>query len=587
MVVFLSAETLNGASVSFAQDFSIEATVNTNRVALGSALNFSITINGTQNVSDLNLPDIDGFDTKYIGPSRNISIINNQYTSSISFNYSFLPLRTGQLRIPSFQLNIEGKDYRTNEIIIDVVDPQTQQTSGNVTQLNDRIFIQIQVSKNEMYINEPLIVKVFMYSSGLSIRDIQYPRVEHIGFIDESFDQPLQYQQILEGKRFDIIEFKKVIYPTRTGQLTIGPAQLDCNIVVRNQNRSSSLFEDDFFNAFFDRGEKRPASLTSQPVTVNVIDLPVEGKPDDFSGGVGDFNFDVSVSPADVSVGDPVTLKMKIEGQGNLKAINFPKLMDEENFKLYDPIIKEDGRTKTLEQVLIPKSEDVAEISVAPFSFYNIEQGKYQTVTKGPFPIKVKKSDRDSGLVVLGLDDQPALIAPEKIGEGIVFIKESPGNLLVKNQRIYNSFGYSLVLFVMLLGLISGNLWYKMTHKIETDQDFARQIKAYKTAAKELKKVKQYIYENRPKEFYDRLFKLYLQYMSHKLGLPAGTVGYAEIKRSLEKYQIDSTILNEIGHVFQECESIRYASGQVNEGQMNISHQRVERIIGHIERKVR
>ncbi|MGE0267744.1 MAG: BatD family protein [Candidatus Omnitrophota bacterium] len=589
LIAILLGAVLADSPVCFAQDYSVEATVNTNKVALGSAITFSLTIYGTETFSEIKLPDIDGFDKKFIGTSStNISILNSQYISSISFNYSLLPLRTGQLKIPSFNLNISGNSYQTGEIIIEVIDPQSQPSTGAVTQLQDNISLQIQTSKNELYLNEPLIIKVFfLYASGLSIRDPQYPRIEHIGFIDDSFDQTRQYEQVLDGKRFNIIEFRKVIYPTRTGQLTIGPAQMDCNIVVRSPNRTSSLFEEDFFNSMFNRGEKRPVTVTSQPLTVNVLDLPAEGKPENFSGGVGNLNFDASVSPTEVQVGDPVTLKMKVEGQGNLKAVEFPRIKDTEDFKFYDPLIKEEGRAKTFEQVLIPKSENVTEIPVLSFSYFNIETGKYETITQGPFPIKVKKVEQDSGLVVLGLDHQPVLVAPEKIGEGIVFIKDSPGTLKIKGEQLHNSFLYSLVLILMLLGLISGNLWYQMTHKMETDQDFARQRKAYKTARKELKKAKQYIYENRHKEFYDRLFKAYLQYVSHKLSLPAGMVGHGEIRKSLEKHQISRDILNDMDHVFQECEAIRYASGQVNEGQMNISHQRVERIVDYIERKVR
>lgn len=582
---FIGLGLLRPATV-LAQGVTVEATVNTNKVALGSAINFSITINGTQNVSDLNLPDIGGFDKSYLGPSRSISIVNNTYTSAVAFNYSLLPLRTGQLTIPSFQLLIDGQTYRTAEIKIEVVDAQSGASSKNVTELNDKIFIQIQVSKSELHINEPLVVKVFMYSAGLSIRDIQYPRIESIGFIDEAFGQPKQYQQVLEGRRYDIIEFEKVLYPSRTGQLTIGPAQLDCNIVVRTQGQSSSLFEDDFFNAFFDRGEKRPTSLTSQPVTVNVADLPEEGKPENFTGGVGNFNFVASISPTEVHVGDPITLKMKIEGQGNLKAVEFPEIKDGDRFKLYDPIIKEEGRTKTLEQVVIPTSEAVTEIPATTFSYFNHERGKYVSVTQGPFPVKVSKAEQEAPTVV-GLNAQPMLLAPEKIGEDIVFIKDSPGRLQVKGERIYHSFFYSLVLVFLLMSLATGNLLYKKTHKMETDRNFARQLKASRIVRKELKKLKQYIYENRQEEFYDRLFKLFAQYLSNKLLIPAGTVSRTQVQVLLEKYDIEKPLLNDIESIFLECESIRYASGKVNEGQMTVSHQRLARIIDHLERKIR
>ncbi|MBP9855254.1 MAG: protein BatD [Candidatus Omnitrophica bacterium] len=585
--VFLFGALFGGYNKAMAEDISVVATVDANKVPLGSALNFTISINGTQNVSDLNLPEIDGFDMKYIGPSRNISIVNTQYTSSISFNYSLLPLKTGQLKIPAFQLNIEGKTLSTEEITIDVIDGQSQQPSGNVTQLNDKIYLQVVVSKTELSMNEPLEVKVFMYSSGLSLRDIQYPRIEHAGFIDESFDQPKQYQQVLEGRPFDIFEFSKIIYPTRSGALTIGPAQMECNIIVRSQNQPNNMFEDDFFNSFFDRGEKRPLTLTSQAVTVNVKELPLVGKPSDFSGAVGNFTYTVSASPTDVQVGDPITLKMKIEGQGNLKAVEFPKIDDEEKFKLYDPIIKEEGRIKTLEQVLIPKSETVMEIPETKFTFFNHESGKYEVLSQGPFPITVKKAEQDAPVIALDSKEQPVVGTAEKIGEDIVFIKDSPGGLGIKKKGIRHGFLYFFILFLMFGCLIGGEFWFKITHKMETDQEFAKQLNAARLAKKELKKSKQYISENRPKEFYDYLYKTFFQYLSHKFNIPVGMVAQSEIKKLLAKYLIDKDVMNDIDRAFQECESIRYASGRVSEGQMNISQQRVERVIDYMERKVR
>jgi hypothetical protein len=69
--------------------------------------------------------------------------------------------------------------------------------------------------------------------------------------------------------------------------------------------------------------------------------------------------------------------------------------------------------------------------------------------------------------------------------------------------------------------------------------------------------------------------------------IPVGAIGRVQISKLLEKYQVDKAIMNDIETIFIECESIRYASAKVNEGQMNVSYQRLERIIDCLERKIR
>lgn len=575
--------------VALAQNISIESSVNINRIPLGSAVNLTITIKGTQNVSAFDLPPIEGFDVKYIGPSRNISVINNQYTTSVSFTYSLMPLKAGKLDIPVLQIALDGKTYQTKPIVIEVYDPAQGGSPGSeAAQLSEKIFVKLQVPKEEVYLNEPVSIKVFLYTSGVSIRDIQYPKLDLTGFSDEPYDQPRQYQQVIEGKRFEIVEFEKVIYPTRTGALTLGPAQVDCNIVMKNRRGSSGgIGQDDFFSAFFDRGEKRPAQLLSEPVTMTVKDVPAEGRPESFTGGVGNLDFDVDVSPTDVNIGDPITLKMKIQGRGNLSGVAFPKFELGNNFKIYDPIIKDEGRVKLLEQVLIPTSTDIERVPEFKFSYYNINLDKYVEINKGPFPINVSPAAQDGGLTVVGLGQDSIVVAPEQLGEDIVYIKDSPGKFLIRGKRLYNSTSYYVVLLLLIGGFVGGYVWYRITHRMETDSSFARRLKAPKEAKRGLVVAKELISEEKNEQFYDHIYKLMQRYVSGKLTIPAGMVNYTAIKDKLSGQKIESELLDDLKRMFDECDSIRYASAQVTKVQMNQSYQRVEKIIDYFERRIK
>ncbi|MBZ0166452.1 MAG: BatD family protein, partial [Candidatus Omnitrophica bacterium] len=548
-------------------DISVEATVDVNNVVLGAEINFAITIKGTKQVDQLILPDIEGFEKRYVGPFTNISIVNNSYTESVSHRYVLLPLKTGNFEIPALQVDINGQIYSTNPISVQVTDTATGGNPQQPVSLNDKIFIQLQMDDTDVYLNEPVIVKVFMFYSDIKVRDIQYPKMEHIGFIDEAYIQPKQYERVIEGRRFRIIEFSKVIYPTRTGELTVGPAQLQCSIVFRGKNRRNrSPFEDSFFGSIFESNESRPMVLTSLPVLINVKELPTAERPVDFSGAVGNYKFNATVSPGEVAVGDPITLKMFVEGQGNLKAINFPAVASEENFKVYDPLIQEEGQTKTLEQVLIPKSSSVREIPKIAFTYFDNETNKYQTVEKGPFPLKVNAVAQEGEFRVVGLQEQqPVIMSQEKLGEDIVFIKDSPGRFRARGQRIYMNWIYYAVLVFLGMLYLGGYLLYRITHRMETDQSFARRRHASKFAQTELKVLKSMIGEKRAAEFYDHLFKFVQQYIAHKLHLPAGKTTIKDIHEKLKSYQVDKDIFDDIVRVYDECDAIRYASRSIHE----------------------
>jgi len=440
LIVFMTA-------VGYSQDIYVEAEVSSQKVTLGSTIQFTITIHGNSNIGPIQLPPIDGFEARYLGPSTRVSYVNGQQSSSKSFIYSLLPLREGKFQIPTFEFMISGKVYTIHSVPLEVVASMGgagSVTGDQATSLQEKLFVVLKVPKEEVYLNESLPMKVLIFISGLSVRDIQYPDLNNIGFSIGEYTKPQQYQQIVNGMRFTIVEFNTKVYPSRVGDLQLGPAKIAGNLIIPSSRGSSrfgrnNIFDDDFFNSFFDRHEKRPVVLESKGVNIKVLPLPQEGKPNNFSGAVGQYNFNVSISPNNVKEGDPITLRMTILGKGNLSAIQMPSLSIEDNFKIYDPQIFEKDDIKKSEQVIIPLSEDITEIPVIRFSYFDPQLKIYRTITKGPFPIKVAKLKDEERFKVVGLNGEYRPFEFEKFGEDIVFIKARPGKFQMFGQHVYNS----------------------------------------------------------------------------------------------------------------------------------------------------
>jgi len=585
------------AERSYAQEISVEAFVDRTTVELGASLQLTLTINGTQSVNPVDLPDIDGLQSQFLGPSTRISIVNGQYSSSKNFIYALYPLKTGKFRIPAFKITIDSQVYTTQPIDIEVVDegavPAPTQTDNlqESKDLFDKIFIVMGTPNIEAYINEKIPITIKLFINGLAARDIQYPEFEHVGFSAGDFEQPTQYQQTIGGIQYSVVEFKTYVYPTRTGSLTLGPAKLTCNLLFKKQERGSifggfgTAFDDDLFDGFFQSYQRRSVTLESTDLKINILPLPEEGKPEDFSGAVGLFDLEATLSPDSVKVGDPLTLKLRAWGTGNMKALEMPQIKTQDGLKLYEPQIKEENGIKTLEQVLIPGSENITEIPAVDFSFFNPQTRKYETLSKGPFPIKVMKPAPGEEFKVVGLDDhgQQGRLN-EELGRGIVFIKENPGKFYRAGSHLYGRLKFRILAVFAVLLWLGLFLYYRRTLRLQTDSVYARKLFAPQKAKKGILRAGHLLSVDRQKEFYDCIFKVLQEYLADLLHVPPAGLTFTAVQNSMSSKIKEGQIFEKIKKVFDESDMVRFASFSSDLEEMKTSLRNVQEIIDYLER---
>ncbi len=309
---FLHAETNNSR---------FEVAVDRATLGLDDILHLNITMHNTQNFEAPKLPEINGFKSRYVGPSTMMSIVNGKSSSSVTHLYRLIPLRKGTFTIPSIAVDYDGQSFSSTPIEVEVVNAkQSKKDDFSIpqeaqSQLEDRIFLMLEVQKKTAYINEKIPVKMKLYVGRLAVRDVQYPQINLEGFSSEPIKKPKQYPEVLRGMTYDVLEFSTNIYAVKPGNFNIGPAKTRCSIVMRKQSfrRRSSLFDDffgeDVFNDFFGKYETYPFDLASQTDSVIIMPLPKKGRPETFSGAVGSFSFDMDAEPKSVKVGDPITVK--------------------------------------------------------------------------------------------------------------------------------------------------------------------------------------------------------------------------------------------------------------------------------------
>ncbi|NLE65675.1 MAG: protein BatD, partial [Elusimicrobia bacterium] len=334
---------------SFADEISFTAEVDPARLTLGTAGHLILTVQGAQNLEPPRIPPIDGFETRYIGPSTQIRVVNGTYSSSQAFTYLLIPLKEGKFTIPSFDLTVQGQDYQTRALVVDVgpaaADGGEASGQDDPATLADQIRMVIVPAKAGCFVNEEVPVTVKLYVGKVQLKNISLPEIRQTGFALSGDPEIRQYQEVLGGQAYQVVEFRTVMTPLKAGDISLGPAVVSADLLLKTASRrspfSGSVFDDEFFSSFFGNYQARRISITAPSVAMRVRDLPVEGAPQGFSGAVGRFTMDAVLSPSEVKVGDPLTLRVTVMGAGNMTPVALSPIQSSD-FKMYDPQVTQE-----------------------------------------------------------------------------------------------------------------------------------------------------------------------------------------------------------------------------------------------------
>lgn len=594
-----------------ASDARFEATVDRNKIELGTAAQLNLTFYGIQNVGAPQLDKIEGFDTRYLGPSTMLSVVNGVVSSTVTHIYTLIPLKTGDFTIGPFQVDVAGKTLTAKSIKMEVISAtsssqnspsgQSQQpfiSKVNSEELKGRIFLTIAPGKNKVYLNEVIPLTVKLYLNQIGVRDIQFPELDTNNFSIEKFSQPKQYREQFNGVNYDVIELSTSMFGIKVGDFILGPAKMKCNLVLQRQGARrrapsnndflNGFFKDDFFDDVLGNYEIYPLELKSEELPVTILPLPLESRPEGFDGNLGDFKLEVEVSPLEVKAGDPITLKMKVKGEGNFDTVNCPKLGTKDGFKVYDPQAKIIEGGKEFEQVLIPESEKISQIPEIKFSFFNTDTGQYQVLTHNPVPIIVSKSqERQAKIVELSGAQQGGSLVNEKIGRDIIYIKDFLGKSESKSGYLYQKSGFWLLQLIFFVLFCATLAFYFKQQKLKTDTRYARLLQAPAKAKKGLAEVSRLLKANKPAEFFDAVFKTIREYLADRLHLPSGGITATTVEEAAEEKNIDALTLNKIKKIFADCDMARYAPAQFSQEKMEEEFKDLKEIIETLGRQKR
>jgi hypothetical protein len=612
---FLLSLVLLLASYACAEDIKFEAGIDKSTVAIGESAQLGLTFYGTQNVPAPDIGNIDGCDVRYLGPSTMMTVINGTVSNSITHMYKVQPLRLGKFQFGPFTFKYDGNTYKSSIAFLTATEekarPEPVKKEGeediiDSLDIKNRLFLTLKVDKTEAYVNEIIPVVIKVYVNKMNVSDIQLPMFNQEGFSKAQFEEPKQYRERMGGLLYDVLEFKTTIFGTRPGDYKLGPATLKCNLAVKKRVRNMSALDDDFLNDkgmndpyfedFFTRYERYPVELKSDEVNLTLLALPQEGRPEDFSGAVGDYQFIYSAGPKKVKVGDPVTLKMEINGTGNFNTVIIPKLENTEGFRIYEPQIKTESGRKTFRQVLIPESDKVYQTPKAIFTYFDPGKKVYKTITQEPSPLQVEKVAESPAQVIgqspvlppatpLTMDNQPEEKREDTQPQGdILYIKESMGNVRTRGSEAYKSILFLIMFIVPLFALITTCIIYAKQDRLKRDTRYAHRTEAFKNMHKEFFELKHRLKSNDSKGFYETLFKALQDYLGGRFYIPVAGLTFDTVEPILRSKGVNAEVLNKINNIFSVCDRAKFALVNADTLLMKDDMKELEEVIRELER---
>jgi len=296
--------------------------------------------------------------------------------------------------------------------------------ADDLNEVYKNLFIKVSVDKTKAYVGEQITANYKLYARvPMNVAISKLPSLN--GFWTQDFILPNQgsikpEEEVIDGKRYQVFLLKKsALFPQQTGTLTLDPAEAEgqARIVTQVKQRSpfGGMFDDDpffqqfgslmmsdpFFNdeVFGSAYKDIPVKLKSAPVKIQVLPLPEKEKPADYGNAVGNFTVTASIDNPSLSTDDALTYTLRINGSGNLKLIEAPKLALPNGLTTFDPQILDTitGRTTTISgskiitYTISPNIPGDYEIPSVPFSYYNPQSNSYVTLKTQPVKVQVSK----------------------------------------------------------------------------------------------------------------------------------------------------------------------------------------------------
>ena len=543
---------------------SFDAKVSKKRLGLNERLRIDFEMN--ENGDNFNPPPFKNFQI-ISGPQQAVSRswVNGVQSFSKTYTYFLTPRSKGNFTIGQAEVTINGEIYKTSPIEIEVTNAVKKPNDPNNVegQIDGNIHLVAEVSNPNPYLNEGItIIYKLYFRNPISVSDVSELETPSYGdfwsHLIKIGRAEINMRGTFKGESYNEVVWRKaVLYPQKSGNLILEPLTLDLTLSLPSNRR------DLFGRRILTQSQK---TITTGEKVIKVKDLPKKNKPENFSGAVGKFDFDLILNKNALKASESFQAKIKVRGKGNLNLFNLPSINVPNTLEVYEPEHNEkvkvtlSGIQGTVEDsyTIVPQFQGKYPIPSIEFTYFDPKLEAYKTLFSQELIVDVYDGPT-SGLpsVNNSLSKSKNSIVPND--SSFRFIKLDT-KLQQKNQKIFwRSYLFWALLFIPIVLIITSILIKKYILNQTEDLTTRKQKRAQQLAKKYLSSAKKVIQDQA--KFYEALERALHNYLKAKLKIETTELSKSKIQKLLNDKGIDKQISSEYVEVIENCERARYAPG--------------------------
>jgi len=504
------------------------------------------------------LPDIPGLTISYVGPDQHVNIVNGQVNSSITHHFNVTAEKPGVYTIPGLSIKVDGTPLASQPLKLTVSAPGAPGIHAG----SEIAFAKLVLPKKTLYVGETVTaeMQIWLRDDVINYGNLSLPSLPMDGLNQGKMTERPRYESQLGNHRYTVVPIGIVLTAEKSGTLSLGPltAQLVIVLPVDDQGGGNPFFR------MLGQGQQKQVALNTETETLQGLKLP-DNPPAGFNGAIGEFQMSVTEGPTNVTAGDPITVHVKIEGRGTLDTVNLPDLSGWNGFKTYPPTAKTEYTDaqglegdKTFEQIVTPQNQDVQVLPGFAFTYFDPEQGSYQTLSQPALPITVHGAGAIA-LPTIAAVARPAAPENNPTQSDILPVKQELGALAGTGTPLVARPGFLALQGLPVLAFVAALIWRRRVDNLANNPRLRRQRQVAQLMQTGLADLRTQAAANNSEAFFATLFRLLQEQVGERLDYPASAITEAVVDDRLGALRVPAPTLAGLSELFQLCNQARYA----------------------------
>jgi hypothetical protein len=438
---------------------------------------------------------------------------------------------------------------------------------------DEEIFLDATADPQKVYVGQQVMAswQLFTRTDILRYRAVKEPK--HDDFWSEDIFSPpgaLSWgRQVVRGQDYEVaLLLKKALFPLKAGKLTISPLEAEATTLQ---------------TAFWAGGS---AVRASKPITVEVLPLPAQGRPDGFeASNVGRYAVATTVDKSEVKAGDALTFRVTVRGEGNPRNLQLKKIDHVDGFKLYEPTVADaidKGEVirgeRTWSYLALPTRGGELTLPAIELPYFDPVEKRYAIARAPSITVRVTGDPQKIGAATAEGAKENVLGARIRPLRNVHHVATGVGEYIVRGRLLWVALATppSLLALFMVVGNVRARL--------RRDTAGARRRRARAQLRRRMREAEIHLKGQRPSAFFGACARALYEHLEYRLEVKCEALTLDELKKLLRERGFGAEITEQLAREIESCDFARFAPSASGPGEMRAALRRVRALLAAIER---